>query len=290
MKPVPALHLGSPRTPRAPPSAAARLGLGGRDAGASLQLSARHILKPQVGMSAMRAALGDKKPAWEQPALSPRAAAPPPTCEDKGVAKQPYHVGRARARGELRLALGTLDEAAQLRRLDQALKSPVVEFETALAKDVAKAGDAAAMLSDRLRAQEDVSAKASLGDYAQWAQLLVPAGAGRPARAAAPGAAAAAADAEAEELLNDGEAADAAVKIQCVFRGRKDREEVESRRRQKEEAEEAKKAQEAQEAAELEGAATKIQATFRGKAARSAMAKGADDAAAPGEDQPPETY
>merc|ERR1740139_2132285 len=82
----------------------------------------------------MLSALGGVKPAWEQqqPATPRREGMPVSLVQDLGgSATRPYHVGRARARGQLSRALETQNDAAQLRRLQQCLQSPVTQNDAA---------------------------------------------------------------------------------------------------------------------------------------------------------------
>jgi len=260
----------------------------------------------------MLSALGEVKPAWEkgqpQSARGTKAAAEP-SREELRLASKPYHVGRARARGQLRLALDTQDEAAQLRRLEQALNSPVAQYDGSVRGEISRASSHAAALSQRLQAAAkpreawDVDPFLPAGSAGAQKIASAPKG-GQPQRQpghgtssaggeeAAQSGAAAPGSAEAEAMLdpNDPEGAAAAVRIQSMYRGRKDREQVAVLR-------ESRASQDAGQGHDLaqeeidgivedeatEAAAVKIQAVFRGNAARRSMETGEEEAAQGGE-------
>lgn len=275
MTAIPSLRLDSGLRPYpTPPSSAAssaRKRVRDVQSGGALALSARHIVKPQVGITAMLSALGDLKPSWEkhsQKVGTPRTprsfslVPPEPPMPDT----RPYHVGRARARGQLRLALETRDESAQLRRLEHALGSPVVHDDREIAREVERAEDVAYTLAHRLRAAADDSMTwnelAAVGDATGAAAH---AAAAKAANKAAEIAMAAEEDEE-EGIAEDGnqedgnhedgnqedgnQEADAALRIQSVYRGKKERDQVRKQH------------------AEEEAAAVRIQSVYRGKSAR----------------------
>lgn len=110
-------------------------------------------------MSAMLSALGGVKPAWETqqlPATPRKDGLPDHLFEDPGAATRPYHVGRARARGQLSRAFETQNESAQLRRLQQALDSPVTQYEDGGRRAVQEASAQVVTLSHRLHANTSV--------------------------------------------------------------------------------------------------------------------------------------
>lgn len=265
MTTIPPLRIesGSLRPYPTPPSSAAssaRRRVRDVQSGGTLALSARHIVKPQVGIAQMLSALGDLKPSWEkhsQKVPTPRTprsftlVPPEPAIPDT----RPYHVGRARARGQLRHALETRDESAQLRRLEHALDSPVVHDDQEMAREVERAADVALNLSHRLRAATDGSNKwnecAAVGDALGAAAHAAAAKAANAAAELAKEADEEEEEGAAEDGNPDPEAADAAVKIQSVYRGKKEREEI--RRLQ----------------AQEEAAAVRIQSVYRGNIVRS---------------------
>lgn len=270
-------------TPRTPFSA--------RDGGTRLQTSARHILKPQVGVTAMRSALGDIKPAWEGANFSARSSASTATAftnpADLQRASQPYHVGRARIRDQLRLALETPDEAVQLRRLEQTLNSPVGRYDGDMQLEMMKASEQATDIAQRLHATKT--------DLPAWKQdPFADPKRSRSGKKAKPTPAPEneknsvqkeVAEEVAEEIPGDfdSEEADAAaLRIQSVYRGRKDREVVAARRNQieangpTEEADERAAAEEQLQMGELgddaDAAALRIQSVYRGRKDREAVA------------------
>lgn len=91
--------------------------------GDALVSSARRMLKPEVGMSAVVSALGSLPPHWDmsRPALA--VATNNIELTPRGGGALPYNVGKTRARNQLKYAWATQDEPAQLRRLEQALRS-----------------------------------------------------------------------------------------------------------------------------------------------------------------------
>lgn len=112
-----------PTTPRPGMSATPR-GLPGARSRPLSSAGARHLLRPEVGVTAATAALGSFRPAW-QGGRSPRAAshlAPPSKARVDDVTK-PYHVGKSRAKEQLKIAMSTHDKETQLRRLEQALET-----------------------------------------------------------------------------------------------------------------------------------------------------------------------
>merc|ERR1740139_723416 len=118
----------------------------------------------------MLSALGGVKPAWEQqqPATPRREGMPVSLVQDLGgSATRPYHVGRARARGQLSRALETQNDAAQLRRLQQCLQSPVTQYEDGGRRAVQEASDQVTTLSARLQATADTVVPLDTSDYFQ---------------------------------------------------------------------------------------------------------------------------
>jgi len=119
-----------------------------------LAASVRRGLRPQVGLAAILSALGDVRPPWEQQCP---AAAPPRASSRRrtklgssgGGRRSDYHVGRARVRCQLDTALGTREEPAQLRRLQQALAS-TARHDARLEQDLRRASSQAALLARRL--------------------------------------------------------------------------------------------------------------------------------------------
>jgi len=88
--------------------------------------SARRKLKPEVGLAAIATALGDVNPSWH----SSRALTPRPSSSRSGTPRlvatsqsHPYNVCTLRAKEQLRVALATTDQDAQLRRLHQVLQA-----------------------------------------------------------------------------------------------------------------------------------------------------------------------
>jgi len=248
MPPVPALSLHKAGAHHVSPSE-----------DSTLSMSARHILKPQVGVSAMISALGDMKPLWEQRSLTARSSAGTPTTPTPRSSRTPrtpvrpgqsapgYHVGRMRVREQLSTALGTQDEAAQLRRLEQALESPA-RYDKGCRQNLKKASDTAALLSRRFCAFEAEEAAAAAPPPAARVREIV-------SREEAPPAVVADGGEELPEGAQEEQPAlgedVAASRIQNKFRERKERE---RERRKKEEQEDA--------------AALRIQTLYRGNAAR----------------------
>lgn len=199
--------------------------------------SARHIIQPQVGMSAMVSALGNLSAPWEQPSaqklFSPRAAMA------KVEEPRRYLVGRARAKDQLNMALATQDEAAQLRRLEQALEVPSVRYDEVLTPRVMKAAKQLNNLSQTFNSEERARKKTQETQPQQQKKKLTE---DTP-------------EAEQEVLQEafDEEEAAAALRIQSLYRGKKEREET------KKMVEEETKA------------ATMIQSRYRGKAVRKGM-------------------
>mmetsp|Transcript_13706 Transcript_13706/g.35213 ORF Transcript_13706/g.35213 Transcript_13706/m.35213 type:complete len:316 (-) Transcript_13706:148-1095(-) len=269
-------------TPRTGPSAAARLSargaLPGGDRGLTprdtMQASARQMLKPQVGVGRMVSALGNTRPAWEE--RTPRRCAElAREAMDAIITPSPhreYHVGRARARVQLRQAMDTNDEEAQLRRLEQALEIPAVQYDQALIPDLHKVVGQAAELSVRLNStlgKEDVvvpdqallSSRALSSAFS--GQLSKDGRRGDSKTSPSQPAAQAAAGAQEQEQEQDelagledlGNAGEqSATRIQAAFRGKKDRKEVQQKKEEK-------------------AAIVKIQARYRGKAARNKTSK-----------------
>eukprot|EP00440_Ansanella_granifera_P044349 gb/GFBE01048068.1/.p1 GENE.gb/GFBE01048068.1/~~gb/GFBE01048068.1/.p1 ORF type:complete len:263 (+),score=68.25 gb/GFBE01048068.1/:1-789(+) len=254
MPPVPSLAMSSPHglgatTPRGAPMSGRSMpgsrpttgngAMSGTNPGA-FSLSARHIIAPQVGMSAMVSALGNLKAPWEQGKITPLNSA-----RGEDAAPRPYFVGRARAKEQLNMAFSTQDEAARLRRLEQAIDTPAVRFDEALTPRYLQASRQAQVLSKTLNAQERRQAQKEAERAEQQKVAAAPA----PPPAPAPAAEAAAEEA-AEELQYDEEEAAAALRIQSLYRGKKERQEVQ------------------QMVEEETKAATKIQSVYRGKASR----------------------
>jgi len=226
-----------------------------------LSLSARHIVQPQVGVSAILSALGNLKAPWEQtgvkqtPLNSARGEAP--------ESARQYQVGRSRAKEQLNMAFATKDEVARLRRLEHALDTPAVRYDEALTPRLVAASNQVSNLSKALH-HEDLTARRVKADAA--------AAAGKKLLTAAPAAAAAPEEqgpepetpaeeeeaADGEEDMSAEEAA-AALRIQSIYRGKQEREAVKVQQKQA-----------AKEAAEEKDAAIKIQSIFRGKASRAA--------------------
>lgn len=220
-------------TPRGPFSAVDRPRV--RDGGASLQTSARHILKPQVGVAAMMSALGDIKPAWEGAKCSARSVASTTTSrlssDEEQRCSMPYHVGRARVRDQLRLAFETPDEVAQLRRLEHALHSPVGRYDRDMQREMEKAIGQAADISQRLQAT-----KTNLPEWTRDPFLdpnrtkTVVQGQAKAKLKTDTSNAVAKSETKQEEFEDDCDADAAALRIQSMYRGRKGREAVASMR------------------------------------------------------------
>mmetsp|Transcript_116623 Transcript_116623/g.249359 ORF Transcript_116623/g.249359 Transcript_116623/m.249359 type:complete len:260 (-) Transcript_116623:48-827(-) len=245
MPPIPALSLSGklnlPATPRGTPLASYR----GKDKGGALPMSARHILKPTVGMGSMISALGDIRPPWDQAAVkSPRSARKTHQDEELFGGDKLYSVGRARARGQMRTAVETLDQASQLRRLEQALENPVPRYDQDFRLTFEWAESQVGNLSRRLQAAEKARLEGPVVFDVRIPEVK--------AKKEAAEEEAAAEEAAAEEDLGE-EGEGAATKIQSLYRGKKERAEVERLKKEKE---------------EETAAAVKIQAIHRGKQAR----------------------
>jgi len=195
MPPIPHLPLGRVSTPKTP-NTPRQTPRNDCEAKGVLAISARNIVRPQVGLGAMYSALGEVRAPWGPP-TTPRL----PTkqvqlqqrlSEEKQVR---YHVGESRARQQLRSALTTHDDAARLRRLEQALESVAYQSNRSVRHEFAAASVEADYLSKVLgstkTAQElDLSLVDDSGD-------------------------------EDDPGLTEEEGGAAAVKIQSMYRGRK---------------------------------------------------------------------
>eukprot|EP00930_Biecheleria_cincta_P004616 TRINITY_DN105534_c0_g1_i1.p1 TRINITY_DN105534_c0_g1~~TRINITY_DN105534_c0_g1_i1.p1 ORF type:complete len:254 (-),score=49.53 TRINITY_DN105534_c0_g1_i1:226-987(-) len=253
MPPVPALSMTAPHglgvsTPRRDPNSARQLPgsrpatgrslVNGSSAGqAAFSANARHIIQPQVGMSAMISALGNLSAPWEQP--SARKLLTPRGLPFKAESPRRYLVGRARAKDQLNMALATQDEAAQLRRLEQALEVPCVRYDEALTPRVMKAAKQINSLSRTLNSEERTR---TVTQEVQPQQQ----------RPRGPTEDSPEVEQEDEQGCDEEEAA-AATRIQSLYRGKKERQET--RKMVEEETK----------------AATKIQSRYRGKAVRKGM-------------------
>lgn len=140
--------LSGARTPR---SSSVRSG-GSTSNQAPFALSARHLLKPEVGIAASISAMGAMPPPWSKgrPVLGANGKPEPVFVHADG--KTPYNVGRTRARAQLKLALTTEEETSQLRRLREALDSN--RFDRCLARELETAESQAKELSRRLGYEE----------------------------------------------------------------------------------------------------------------------------------------
>lgn len=168
----------------------------------------------------MVSALGNLKAPWEVSAtqkFTPRQSHPPEP-------HRPFSVGRSRAQNMLNMALATKDDKAKVRRLDQALETPCVRYERAATPRLFQVSHEAQQVRRHL-AKENA-----------WAEKTTTSG---PPKKAAP---------TPEEIQKEEE--QAALRIQSLYRGGKDREAVKKMAQQEAEA------------------ATKIQSVFRGQAAR----------------------
>mmetsp|Transcript_67768 Transcript_67768/g.150080 ORF Transcript_67768/g.150080 Transcript_67768/m.150080 type:complete len:244 (+) Transcript_67768:122-853(+) len=238
MPPVPPLALTSPHglgvtTPRSISSRASTRPntAGDFQPGAAFSRSARHIVTPQVGRSAMVRALGDLKAPWEVSAtqkFTPRHDTP----LDALASVRPFSVGRARAQKQLETALATQDQWAKVRRLEQALENPCIRYERAVTPRLSQ-----------------VTRDAQAAKQQLFKQGLQPAPKPKPKPKPKQPMPPAEPALSPEEIQRKEEEA-AALRIQSLYRGGKDREAV-----QKIKEEETK-------------AATKIQSVFRGQAAR----------------------
>lgn len=256
-----------PEKPRTAPTAAVRLSARGMPGGVChgftpgsarlVQASDRQMLKPDVGEGQMISALGSIRPMWETSRPASQQKARPPASGRSMQGQGGYHVGRARARRQLRVAMDTQGEEAQLRRIMQALGTPTVQYEQSWLPGLNNVVRQAAVLSGRIK---DPTRTSDAGPMP--CQLLLCAGVSVPVATRATSSAAQddlkkkkKAD-ELEELAKEQEAQEAlgATRIQAVFRGKKDRAEVEQKRQEK-------------------TAAVKIQARYRGKDARRTTAK-----------------
>lgn len=243
MPPVPPLvmsspqglgSLGTPRSarPRTTPSYRADCG--------TFTRQARHIVAPQVGLNAMVSALGGLKAPWEVSAtqkFTPRLSHPPET-------HRPFSVGRSRAQNMLAVALATQDDQAKVRRLEQALETPCVRYERAQTPRLMQVARDATVLrgeltrKDRKKAWQDKQEKEKKEEKEEKEEKQEKSEAHEnPKPPPSP-----------EDLLKEEEAA--ALRIQSLYRGQKDRQTVK-----------AMAAQEAQ-------AATRIQSIYRGQVAR----------------------
>lgn len=243
MPPVPPLmmsspqglgSLGTPRSarPRTTPSYRADCG--------TFTRQARHIVAPQVGLNAMVSALGGLKAPWEVSAtqkFTPRLSHPPET-------HRPFSVGRSRAQNMLAVALATQDDQAKVRRLEQALETPCVRYERAQTPRLMQVARDATVLrgeltrKDRKKAWQDKQEKEKKEEKEEKEEKKEKSEAHEtPKPPPSP-----------EDLLKEEEAA--ALRIQSLYRGQKDRQTVK-----------AMAAQEAQ-------AATRIQSIYRGQVAR----------------------
>mmetsp|Transcript_55216 Transcript_55216/g.129592 ORF Transcript_55216/g.129592 Transcript_55216/m.129592 type:complete len:248 (-) Transcript_55216:291-1034(-) len=242
MPPVPPLALTSPHglgvtTPRSLSSRPTQPSTGGsyQPSVGAFSRSARHIVTPQVGLSAMVQALGDLKAPWEVTStqkFTPRRETPP----DALASVRPFSVGRARAQRQLQTALATQDEWAKVRRLEQALESPCVRYERATTPRLSQ------VTREAQSARRELFKKGLQPKPAEPVKPTAPAKPeSEPVVVAAP--------LSPEEAQRKEEEA-AALRIQSLHRGRKEREAV-----KKMVDEETK-------------AATKIQSVFRGQAAR----------------------
>mmetsp|Transcript_32269 Transcript_32269/g.57056 ORF Transcript_32269/g.57056 Transcript_32269/m.57056 type:complete len:226 (+) Transcript_32269:125-802(+) len=152
MAPVPALRLPTAGTTSASttPRSTAR-------SGDAFSVSARHLLKPQVGVAAQLSALGDYSPPWATGKPSTLSfGRPAPTFSDCD-GREPYNVGKSRARAHLKLALSTEDKEAQLRRLGQALESN--RFDRTIRRELENAENQARELALKL-GKDPASARA----------------------------------------------------------------------------------------------------------------------------------
>lgn len=240
MPPVPPLVMSSPQglgslaTPRS--SSAWRTTPSYRADCGTFTRPARHIVAPQVGLNAMVSALGGLKAPWEVSAtqkFTPRLSHPPET-------HRPFSVGRSRAQKMLAVALATQDDQAKVRRLEQALETPCVRYERAQTPRLMQVARDATVLrgeltrKDRKKAWQDKQKE----KQEEKEEKEKPSASPEPPRS----------QPSPEELLKEEEAA--ALRIQSLYRGQKDRQTVK-----------AMAAQEAQ-------AATRIQSIYRGQVAR----------------------
>ncbi|CAJ1398587.1 unnamed protein product [Effrenium voratum] len=207
MPPVPALALSSPHglgvtTPRSAASRSARPSTtpSYNWESATFSRSARHIVTPQVGLSAMVSALGNLKAPWE---VSATQKFTPRMSTDAAASERPFSVGRSRAQHMLNMALSTQDDQAKVRRLEQALEMPCVRYERAATPRLMQV------------ARDAQSAQRELTKKERRAQ--------RDAALAKPKAAPAAPSVQDEDV---GDEEKAALRIQSLYRGGKDREAV----------------------------------------------------------------
>mmetsp|Transcript_89238 Transcript_89238/g.158222 ORF Transcript_89238/g.158222 Transcript_89238/m.158222 type:complete len:257 (+) Transcript_89238:68-838(+) len=255
MPPVPALTMSSPHglgaTPRGPFSArsmpGSRPGTGMMAQAGALQLSARHVVAPQVGVATMVSDLGKMKKPWDKTPSEMLAAVH--NVHQAEDTPRPYVVGRARAAQQLDIAFSTRDERAKLRRLEQALEAPALRYDDAMTPRMAKAAKTAEVLSRRLLAEDKLSLVKQKMQEAKAAGVKVDQ---------------AALEEEANQFIEEEKAA--ATRIQSLYRGKKDRKVTQTKIQ-------AKRDQAEKERREEEDAATKIQSRFRGKAARKEMEK-----------------
>jgi len=196
---------------------------------APFALSARHLLKPEVGLGASISAMGATPPVWNkgQSVLKNGSGGNGKNEPHFGGCdmQAPYNVGRQRARAQLKLGLMTEEETSQLRRLQQALDSNRFD------KDVSRELDVAAMQARQLSRK--------FNDDDTYIDLLRPAPdpkeedkkvkkkkAKEEAKATEASDAPVAAEAEGEEELNEEEILaqeHAALRIQAIQRGKEGR-------------------------------------------------------------------
>lgn len=271
--------------------------------------SARYNMKPEVGVAAMRSALGSLRPPWES---SPFTGPPPRVIRDTlgaqgddfywrsglpGSARgprrprtqqaegrvvgggdiggddagwdqgsrditdprepdtRPYHVARARARGQLRHALGTNDGSAQLRRLEMAVRLPAARDDHLIAPELNRAEREAAYLARRLRMRDEELLRANSKQAHGGGHGVNTGGTQRDGGAASANEGGDAdVEMSEEELLYRKEQKAAATRIQSLYRGNRDREEVKQHKQEVK-------------------AATMIQSLHRGNRARADVAQ-----------------
>lgn len=80
-------------------------------------------LRPEVGVQAASVALGGIRAGWQGGSNRPFSHMTPPPKARVEDPTRPYHVGKSRAKEQLKIALSTHDKETQLRRLEQALES-----------------------------------------------------------------------------------------------------------------------------------------------------------------------
>eukprot|EP00439_Symbiodinium_sp_Y106_P026835 s7454_g3.t1 len=250
MPPVPPLALTSPHglgvtTPRSLSSRPTQPSTGGsyQPSVGAFSRSARHIVTPQVGLSAMVQALGDLKAPWEVTStqkFTPRRETPP----DALASVRPFSVGRARAQRQLQTALATQDSfLCKCATTRAGIGEPLCALREG-DHAAALAGHTGGPVSQEGALQEGLPAKPE-SEPVVVAAPLSPEDSDR----AGTGTHVANPSVSPEEAQRKEEEA-AALRIQSLHRGRKEREAV-----KKMVDEETK-------------AATKIQSVFRGQAAR----------------------